>query len=86
MPVLALERDVQSDHPVVHDLRRNNLSVRLSLPVGESGGCHLGGDVIADLVKVVLTEAEENVLWNFRGQRHSLDVPKHLFWRLVLRV
>ena len=85
MPFLVFRRDVQCDHPVIDQLRRDLLTPRPSVfLVGKAGCSHGRFDIAVDLLDVGIGKAVVNVGVHVLRQRHAFYIVNGLLKRLFL--
>src|SRR4029077_18654960 len=86
MPVLALERNVQRDHPVVDQLCCDDLpSGSWSIPLIEPGRRHLGVYVLVDFVEFQGPQPGNDIVWRRIAESHHADVIQDVLVRQRLR-
>ena len=85
MPFLTLEWDVVDDHPVVNDLRRDNIPVSASPRLLREGRCsHRGVDIGVYLVDNVFCHRMIDIRVHILGNSHAPDVVNGLLRSLGL--
>src|SRR5580765_5762310 len=78
MPMFAFEWNVESNHPIINQLRSNRFSSTSMLRHFSESSCRFFGfDISVDLIKIFLFKSIKNVLRINWVENHRLYVSKN---------